>query len=84
MPGDRVDVVAVIDGNARFVAVDLEVMSVSDDSGGAIGATSSYHVVVAVESDDALRLAEALEGGSMEIIRSTGAVEIGGRALSDG
>ena len=74
--GDRVDVIAVQDGVAGFVAVDLEVIRVAETATGSIGVTGTYHVVVAVEADEALRLAEALEAGSMELIRSTGAAEI--------
>lgn len=72
IPGDRVDVISVEDGSAAFVATDLEVVSVSDNSGGAIGTVSTHHVVVSVEADQALALAEALDSGSMEIVRSTG------------
>ncbi len=76
--GDRVDVVAVFDGTARFVAVDLEVTAVSGSSAGAIGSVSSYHVVVNVDAEDALALAEALAAGPVEILRATGADQIEG------
>lgn len=74
--GDRVDVIAVADGVARFVAVDLEVTSVSAAGSGAIGTISAYHVVVNVEADEALSLAEALATGPVEIVRATGADRI--------
>jgi hypothetical protein len=36
--------------------------------------------VLAVSAEDALRLAEAIDGGSLEVVRSTGAPDIeGGR-----
>lgn len=76
--GDRVDVVAVVDGTARFVAVDLEVTAVSGSNAGAIGSVSSHHVVVNVEAADALALAEAIAAGPVEIIRATGAEQIEG------
>lgn len=76
--GDRVDVIAVTDGVADFVAVDLEVTSVSESGSGAIGTISAYHVVVNVEPDDALRLAEAIAAGTVEIVRATGADRIEG------
>lgn len=76
-PGDRVDVISVIDSSARFVAIDLSVISVAEGASGSIGATSDYHVVVAVAAGEALRLAEALDAGSMELVRSTGAAGIG-------
>lgn len=80
--GDRVDVIAVADGTARFVAVDLEVISVSETGSGAIGSISSYHVVVNVTADEALELAEALAAGPVEVLRATGADQIEG-AQSD-
>ena len=71
--GDRVDVISVVDESARYVASDLEVISVSDGpASGGLGAISVYHVVVTVDADEALRLAEALDVGSVEIVRSTG------------
>ena len=75
--GDRVDVISVVDGTAHFVATDLEVTAVSGESTGGIGAVSAHHVVVNVEADEALVLAEALESGSIEILRSTGSDSIG-------
>lgn len=71
--GDRVDVISVVDGSAVFVASDLEVISVASGGSGAIGAVSAYHVIVSVDADQALQLARALDAGSVEIIRSTGA-----------
>jgi Flp pilus assembly protein CpaB len=76
-PGDRIDVIWVEDGEARFVASDLEVISVSDRSSSAIGSISAHHIVVNVTADEALDLARALENGAMEIVRSTGAEPIG-------
>lgn len=75
--GDRVDVISVDDGAAEFVAVDLEVVSVSQGSSGGIGTVSSHHVLVNVEAADALALAAALDRGSVEIVRSTGSEAIG-------
>lgn len=82
--GDLIDVISVTEAGARYVATALEVISVSEASTGSIGATGGYHVVVAVEATEALRLAEALESGSIELIRSTGAVEIGGSGIGSG
>lgn len=70
--GDRVDVISVSDATADYVATDLEVVSVAEGAAGAIGAVSSYHVVVSVDADQALALAEALDSGSVELVRSTG------------
>lgn len=71
--GDRVDVISVDDGVPAYVATDLEVTRVADEPSGAIGSVSSYHVVVSVTADQALALAAALDAGSLEIVRSTGA-----------
>jgi Flp pilus assembly protein CpaB len=76
VPGDRVDVIAVIDGTAQYVAGGLEVVSVAAGSSGAIGSIAAYHVVVSVDADEALALAQAMDGGSIEIVRSTGAEPI--------
>lgn len=80
VPGDRVDVISVDDGVASYVAADLVVVSVAEPSGGGIGGTGGFHIVVSVDADQALRLAEAMESGSVEVLRSTGAapVETGG------
>lgn len=74
--GDRVDVIAVDDDAARFVAVDLEVISVSETGSGSIGSISAYHLVVNVDADQALELAEALAAGPVEVLRATGADRI--------
>lgn len=75
LPGDRVDVIAVNDGLASYVAIDLEVVAVAEGSGG-IGSISAYHVVVNVDDGQALRLAEAIDGRSIELVRSTGAAVV--------
>jgi Flp pilus assembly protein CpaB len=74
--GDRVDVISVVDGEAGFVASDLEVTGVAEDSSGGIGAVSQYHIVLSVSADQALALAAALDSDSLEIVRSTGAETI--------
>ena len=70
--GDRVDVVTVDDGVAGYVAVDLEVLAVADAPSGGLGGSTGYYVVVGVAADEALALAEALDSGSVEIVRATG------------
>ena len=74
--GDRVDVVSVVDGEASYVVVGIEVLAVSRDNGGSLGGLSGYHLVVAVDSDQALALAEAIDSGSMELVRSTGSESV--------
>lgn len=77
MTGDRVDVISVTDGVPSYVVADVEVISVPADTGSSIGGFGDYHVVVAVDDQQALRLAAALDSGSLEIVRSTGAGAVG-------
>ncbi len=79
--GDRIDVIAVDDGVARFVATDIGVLSTAETTGG-IGSIGQYHVVVAVDAEQALSIAAVMADGSLELVRSTGAPAI--EAGSDG
>lgn len=77
--GDRVDVIDVSEGEARWVVRDAQVVRVasSSSSGGiARDATREYYVVLEVDAPEALALAEALSDGKVEVIRSTGAEPI--------
>lgn len=74
--GDRVDVIAVVDEVASFIATDLEVMDVPDISKSAFSGSGGYYVVVAVDGEQALLLASAISSGSLEVVRSTGAAPI--------
>ena len=74
MVSDRVDVISVIDGQPSFVAEDLEVVSIAATSQGGLSGVGPYHIVVAVTSDEALALAKAIDDGSIEVVRSTGAL----------
>lgn len=76
--GDRIDVITVVDGEALYVVDDVEVVAVADATTAAIGATGSYHIVVAVTADEALSLAEAIASGDLEVVKSTGAPRLGG------
>ena len=77
--GDRVDVIGGTDGQARFLVTDAEVLEVAAPSGGGIGGIGSSFVVLAVDTAGSLRLAEALDAGAIEVIRSTGSSgEVGG------
>lgn len=72
--GDRVDVIAVVDGQSAYVAVDLEVIAVASASGdGALTPTGRFSVTVAVDDRTGLALARVLETGAVSILRSTGA-----------
>ena len=70
--GDRVDVIAVIDGRARYVGADLEVLAVAADGEGALAGPARFFVTVAVDEGTGLALAQALEAGAVSVLRSTG------------
>lgn len=74
-PGDRVDVIDVVDGVARYVVTGAEVARVGPDrSPRALTAGSrEFHVVVRVDAEQALALAEALADGKLEVVQSTAA-----------
>ena len=73
LPGDRVDVISVGDGVAIYVVSDVEVLAVAERDAGALGSIGGYHLVVSVDVDQALAISEAIDSGSLEIVRSTGA-----------
>lgn len=72
LPGDRVDLIVVRDERAEYVLVDAEVLSVSTSDRGALS-VGTFYVVVAVEPDRALDVAEAIQDGRIDVVRSTGA-----------
>jgi Flp pilus assembly protein CpaB len=73
--GDRVDVIWVVDDVARYIVTGVEVIDTtsSERSGGAFSASQTFSLTVAVDDFQALRLAEALNSGQIEVVRSTGA-----------
>jgi Flp pilus assembly protein CpaB len=74
--GDRVDVISMVADAPSFVATDLEVVSVGEASQTGLTVAGPYHVVVAVDTRQALALAKAIAEGSVEVLRSTGAVAL--------
>lgn len=76
--GDRIDVISVASGTAMYVVEGVEVLGVSDPQRGSLGGVSQYHLIVAVDEAEALALAEAIDSGSIEVIRATGVQERGG------
>ena len=60
--GDRIDVITVVDGVARFVAADLAVIAHAEPDAGGLS-VGAYHLTVAVEEAEALALAEAIAAG---------------------
>jgi Flp pilus assembly protein CpaB len=76
-PGDRVDVIDVADGEPTYAVTGAEVLAVGNESAGALDASPGrFHVVVAVDDQEALRLAAALADEKLEVIRSTGATPV--------
>jgi Flp pilus assembly protein CpaB len=69
--GDRIDVIAVEAGVARYVVSGVEVVAVPDTKGSFTG-SSSYHVVLAVDAVSALELSVVMETATIQVIRSTG------------
>ena len=76
--GDRVDAISMVDDVAMFVGVDLEVVGISTDGGGAFAASTPRYVLVAANAEQVLSLARAIDSGSLELVRSTGADPIEG------
>ncbi len=70
-PGDRIDVITVSEGRSRFIASGVEVLAVSASGSGI--SSGGYGVTAAVSRAQALAIAEALDRGSIHLLRSTGA-----------
>ena len=70
--GDRIDLILVGDEGPRYVLAAAEVLAVSPT--GEMGALASgdFYIVVAVNADEALLVAEAIRDGRIEVVRSTG------------
>lgn len=66
--GDLIDVISVEQGTARFVLVGAQILTVGRLESGP-GRT--LIVTVEVDAQSSLRLARALAGGTMEIVKST-------------
>lgn len=71
--GDRVDVIEVREESARYLVTDTEVLAVGDVARGGLEGLSGFSVTLAVDDEAALRLAEALHDGALDVVRSTGA-----------
>jgi len=71
--GDSIDVISVEDGTARYVLSGVEVLAVPGSDKSALSA-NSYFLVVAVDDREALAVSRAMRTGSIDIVRSTGAV----------
>lgn len=71
------DVVDVIDANGTepaYVLVSARVLAVTEAGASRLGASSrDYAITVAVDERSALRVAAAITGGKVEVVRATGA-----------
>ena len=72
--GDRIDLIVVADEGPRYVLAGAEVLSVSGIGELGALATGDFYVVVAVDAEQALGVAEAIRDGRIEVVRSTGAL----------
>ena len=71
--GDLVDVVTVRDEQARYALTHVEVLDVEHGSGPGLAAADALVLTLAVDDDDALRLADAMTAEHLEVVRATGA-----------
>lgn len=69
---DRIDVIQVVDGEARYIVADARVLDVASGDGGALGATGSFFVTIGVDAETALCLASAIDAGGLTVVLSTG------------
>ena len=69
--GDRIDVITVRKGVARYVVTNAEVVAISGVDSSI--SSSGFTVTIAVDGPTSLRLASALNLGNLEIVRATGA-----------
>lgn len=75
VPGDRVDVIAPRQGGGESVSVayvvtDVTVLGVSSPGEGLGASGTGYAVTVEVDADQALLIAAAIEGGSLDVVRT--------------
>ncbi len=80
--GDIVDVIATVDGVARYVAIGAPVLSVPSTERRGLAGPGDFFVVVAVDADTALILAGAIESSAIDLVVSTGAPTPNVTALS--
>lgn len=71
--GDRVDVVDVVDGVATYVVRDAPVTAVSESGTGALSVGAESFLVVGLDSDQVLAVAQAIDDGRVDIVVTTGA-----------
>lgn len=71
--GDRVDLISVSESGSEYILTGAEVLEVPTNARGSLTGATGFFVVVAVDDQEALAVAEAIRSGEIEIARSTGA-----------
>lgn len=76
--GDTVDVIDSSGPQSAYVVTGARVLSVGETSGGGKfgGGSGHYAVTIAVDDAAALRVAAAITGGKVDVVRSTGAAAV--------
>jgi len=74
--GDRIDLISVTEEASTYVLADVEVLAVPAEARSSLTGTGGYYLVVAVNADQALAVADAIRGGQVEIVRATGSTVI--------
>lgn len=70
--GDAVDVIQVVDGDARYVVAGAEVLDVAAEADTSLGGLASFHISIGVDPQTALCLARAIDAGQLTVVLSTG------------
>lgn len=70
--GDAVDVIQVVEGDARYIVAGAEVLDVAADADTTLGGLATFYISIAVEPDTALCLARAIDAGQLTVVLSTG------------
>lgn len=70
--GDRVDLISVSESGSEYILTGAEVLEVPTNARGSLTGATGFFVVVAVDDQEALAVAEAIRSGEIEIARSTG------------
>ncbi len=74
-PGDRVDVVDVVEGVATYVVRDAPVLEVSSRATGALTVAAGDFLVIGLAEGEVLAVAEAIADGKVDVVVTTGAAD---------
>lgn len=72
-PGDRVDLVDVVDGVASYVVRDAPVLEVASGAAGALSVVTAEFLVIGLAEAEVLEVAEAIADGKVDVVVTTGA-----------